>query len=199
MVDICGLGIEQHKKIGALSKGYRQRVGLAQSLIHNPHVLILDEPTTGLDPNQITEIRNLIRQISKEKTVIFSTHIMQEVQALCNRVIIINRGNIVLDSLLADLQSSSHAQSSCKVEVEFAAPIDQHQLAQIPGAKNIQKSEGNKYLIEDEETADIEGVGLRKAIFHFAATHQLPLIGMQAKDFKDKASLEEIFRKLTQN
>lgn len=201
MIDICGLSLEQHKKISALSKGYRQRVGLAQSLIHDPQVLILDEPTTGLDPNQITEIRNLIKNISQEKTVIFSTHIMQEVQALCNRVIIIHRGKIVADSLMKDLQTKikSHAQSL--IEIEFAAPIDHHQLHQIPGIKHIDKIEENKYLVENGEIADKEGIALRKAIFYFAATHQLPLIGLQVKDttHDERVSLEDIFRNLTQN
>jgi ABC-2 type transport system ATP-binding protein len=104
MIDICGLGVEQHKKIGQLSKGYRQRVGLAQALIHNPAVLILDEPTTGLDPNQLAEIRGLIKSVGREKTVLFSSHIMQEVEAICDRVVVINRGRIVADSPLADLR-----------------------------------------------------------------------------------------------
>jgi ABC-2 type transport system ATP-binding protein len=106
VIDLVGLGLEQKKKIGQLSKGYRQRVGLAQALIHDPQVLILDEPTTGLDPNQLTEIRAVIKNIGKEKTVIFSTHIMQEVEAICDRVIIINHGNIVADSSLVDLQKT---------------------------------------------------------------------------------------------
>lgn len=105
MIEICGLGVEQGKKIGQLSKGYRQRVGLAQALIHNPPVLILDEATTGLDPNQIVEIRNLIKTVGKEKTVLFSSHIMQEVEAICDRAVIINRGQIVANSTLAELQS----------------------------------------------------------------------------------------------
>lgn len=105
MIEICGLGVEQGKKIGQLSKGYRQRVGLAQALIHNPPVLILDEATTGLDPNQIVEIRNLIKTVGKEKTVLFSSHIMQEVEAICDRAVIINRGQIVANRTLAELQS----------------------------------------------------------------------------------------------
>ena len=201
MVEICGLSLEQHKKIGALSKGYRQRIGLAQSLIHDPQVLILDEPTTGLDPNQITEIRNLIKNISQKKTVIFSTHIMQEVQALCNRVIIIHRGKVVTDSLMQDLQTTLKTPPQAQIEVEFATPVDHNQLRQIPGIKHIDKTDENKYLIEHEEVADKEGVALRKAIFYFAATHQLPLIGLQVKDttHTESASLEDIFRSLTQN
>ncbi|MEZ4903109.1 MAG: ATP-binding cassette domain-containing protein [Spirosomataceae bacterium] len=105
MIEMCGLGVEQHKKIGQLSKGYRQRVGLAQALIHNPPVLILDEATTGLDPNQIVEIRQLIKTVGREKTVLFSSHIMQEVEAICDRVVIIHRGQVVADRILTDLQS----------------------------------------------------------------------------------------------
>lgn len=105
MIEMCGLGVEQHKKIGQLSKGYRQRVGLAQALIHNPAVLVLDEATTGLDPNQIVEIRQLIKTVGREKTVLFSSHIMQEVEAICDRVVIISRGQVVADRVLADLQS----------------------------------------------------------------------------------------------
>ena len=106
VIELVGLGLEQKKKIGQLSKGYRQRVGLAQALIHNPKVLILDEPTTGLDPNQLVEIRNVIKEVGKEKTVIFSTHIMQEVEAICDRVVLINKGTIVTDSLLSELQKA---------------------------------------------------------------------------------------------
>jgi ABC-2 type transport system ATP-binding protein len=109
MIEICGLEVEQRKKIGQLSKGYRQRVGLAQALIHNPPVLILDEATTGLDPNQILEIRNLIKTVGKEKTVLFSSHIMQEVEAICDRAVIINRGQVVADRTLTDLQSEGQS------------------------------------------------------------------------------------------
>ena len=109
MVELCGLSAEQNKKIGQLSKGYRQRVGLAQALIHNPSVLILDEPTTGLDPNQIVEIRNVIKTVGKDKTILFSTHIMQEVEAICDRVIIINRGQIVSDSTLTSLKQNNES------------------------------------------------------------------------------------------
>ena len=112
VIELVGLGLEQKKKIGQLSKGYRQRVGLAQALIHNPKVLILDEPTTGLDPNQLVEIRNVIKEVGKEKTVIFSTHIMQEVEAICDRVVLINKGTIVTDSLLSDLQKAGKSMES---------------------------------------------------------------------------------------
>jgi ABC-2 type transport system ATP-binding protein len=109
MIELCGLGLEQHKKIGQLSKGYRQRVGLAQALIHNPSVLILDEPTTGLDPNQIIEIRNVIKNVGRDKTVLFSSHIMQEIEAICDRVVVINHGKIVSDSTLASLKQENQS------------------------------------------------------------------------------------------
>jgi ABC-2 type transport system ATP-binding protein len=109
MIELCGLGLEQHKKIGQLSKGYRQRVGLAQALIHNPSVLILDEPTTGLDPNQIIEIRNVIKNVGRDKTVLFSSHIMQEIEAICDRVVVINHGKIVSDSTLASLKQQNQS------------------------------------------------------------------------------------------
>ncbi len=109
MIELCGLGLEQHKKIGQLSKGYRQRVGLAQALIHNPSVLVLDEPTTGLDPNQIVEIRNVIKNVGQDKTVLFSSHIMQEIEAICNRVVVINHGKIVSDSTLASLKQENQS------------------------------------------------------------------------------------------
>ncbi len=119
VIELVGLGLEQKKKIGQLSKGYRQRVGLAQALIHNPKVLILDEPTTGLDPNQLVEIRNVIKEVGKEKTVIFSTHIMQEVDAICDRVVLINKGTIVTDSLLSDLQKAGKSMESLFRELTF--------------------------------------------------------------------------------
>jgi ABC-2 type transport system ATP-binding protein len=119
VIELVGLGLEQKKKIGQLSKGYRQRVGLAQALIHNPKVLILDEPTTGLDPNQLVEIRNVIKEVGKEKTVIFSTHIMQEVEAICDRVVLINKGTIVTDSLLSDLQKAGKSMESLFRELTF--------------------------------------------------------------------------------
>lgn len=199
IVALCGLAPEQRKKIGALSKGYRQRVGLAQALIHDPQVLILDEPTTGLDPNQLSEIRLLIKKISQEKTVIFSTHIMQEVQALCDRVIIINRGNIVIDSALADLQSEGDdvPGEAQLVEVTFTQPIDESSLHTVTGVKQIEK----KYQATYELEAQVGQEDIRPAIFRFACEHQHVLIGMQEVAQGEKhiqgASLEEIFRSLT--
>jgi ABC-2 type transport system ATP-binding protein len=142
----CGLDREQYKKIGALSKGYKQRVGLAQALIHDPEVIILDEPTTGLDPNQIQEIRALIREVSKNKTVIFSTHIMQEVQALCDRVIIINKGKIVADSAVSALKSA-HLGSKT-IMVEFSAEVVTADLALIEGIDAVDSLGNSKYALK---------------------------------------------------
>lgn len=198
MISLCGLTWEQNKKIGALSKGYRQRVGLAQALLHDPQVLILDEPTTGLDPNQLTEIRNLIKSISREKTVIFSTHIMQEVQALCDRVVIINRGHIVIDSKLQDLQPGGNGKNGQRpIEVEFTEPVSEVLLQQIPGIDSVEALANQKYkLYAANNTEDI-----RPTIFRFACHHQLVLIGMQLSEQRKQhefgSSLEEIFRSLT--
>lgn len=199
VVKLCGLKPEQRKKIGALSKGYRQRVGLAQALIHNPLVLILDEPTTGLDPNQLSEIRALIKEISQEKTVIFSTHIMQEVQALCDRVVIINRGNLVIDRPLDELQSEeqSNLDEVQRVEVAFLQPVDEAQLQNIVGITQVEK----KYQTTYELSAPREQEDIRPSIFRFACEHQHVLIGMKPIIEENKrstgTSLEEIFRSLT--
>jgi ABC-2 type transport system ATP-binding protein len=135
IVDLCGLGPEQNKKIEALSKGYRQRVGLAQALIHDPKILILDEPTSGLDPNQLAEIRKLIKTISQQKTVVFSTHIMQEVQALCDRVIVINKGEIVADDKLESiLQSQGNVTI---ILVQFEKEVNLDQLKSLPGVQEV--------------------------------------------------------------
>ena len=136
MIELTGLEIEQHKKIRALSKGYRQRVGLAQALIHDPSILILDEPTTGLDPNQLEEIRTLIRQISKEKTVILSSHIMQEVEAVCNRVLIINKGKIVADGNISEVKAGINIQNQIVV-AGFKESVSEEQLVQIPGVNSV--------------------------------------------------------------
>lgn len=187
MIELVGLQREQNKKIGMLSKGYRQRVGLAQALIHNPPVLILDEPTTGLDPNQIQEIRNLIKEISKEKTVIFSTHIMQEVQALCDRVVIINLGSIVADSSIADLQKGS--EGLVVLNVEFDKQIETQKLQNIPGLKSITPVGNNTYKITSGDE-DIRG-----EIFRISAENGWTLVGLR----QEENSLEAVFRQLTQN
>ncbi len=186
MVDRTGLGVEQNKKIGALSKGYRQRVGLAQAMIHDPKVLILDEPTTGLDPNQIVEIRQLIREIGKEKTVIFSTHIMQEVQQLCDRVIIVNKGNIVADEKLADLRNT--VGDVALILAEFEKEIDHLLLSALEGVLEVSATGQGKYQIRTSPKADV-----RSAIFRLAAENNLPLVGLK----QEELSLEKIFRELT--
>jgi ABC-2 type transport system ATP-binding protein len=185
IIGLCGLGREQNKKIEELSKGYRQRVGLAQALIHNPDVLILDEPTTGLDPNQILEIRKLIKEISRDKTVIFSTHIMQEVQAICDRVIVINQGEIVADDKVASLLKR---QSHVYVVVEFEGEVNESELLALDGVERVTSLQKGLYRLAAREGAD-----LRPEVFRLAADKNLSLIGLR----QEENSLEEIFRSLT--
>ena len=184
MITAVGLDVEQHKKIGALSKGYRQRVGLAQAIIHDPEVLILDEPTTGLDPNQLVEIRDLIRRIGKEKTVILSTHIMQEVEAICDRVIIISKGQIVADDSAKTLQQEQEHQT---VYVEFDTKVSKSQVSKISGVSKVEPFE-NGWLIESVAQLD-----LRKAIAQHAQNEQWLILTLRV----DKKSLEEVFKELT--
>jgi ABC-2 type transport system ATP-binding protein len=188
MVELTGLGDEQHKKIRMLSKGYRQRVGLAQALIHDPSVLILDEPTTGLDPNQLEEIRNLIREISREKTVMLSSHIMQEVEAVCNRVIIINKGIIVADGGINEIKSGKLNRNQVVV-TEFSAPVDLKKLMGIEGVKSAVLNR-NLWEIESNGIQDI-----RPAIFKFAVENNLTLQTLHEK----QQNLESVFHQLTQN
>jgi ABC-2 type transport system ATP-binding protein len=184
IVELVGLTKEQNKLIGALSKGYRQRVGLAQALIHDPKVLILDEPTTGLDPNQISEIRQVIRQISRDKTVIFSTHIMQEVQALCDRVIIIRDGEIVANDVIERLDQKVEVT----VRVEFQEEIsDASKFSQIEDFTRFEKLENNSYLLFAMER------DIRADIFKMAVENDWVILGMS----QEKASLEGIFKELT--
>jgi ABC-2 type transport system ATP-binding protein len=187
MIEVTGLGVEQKKKIGALSKGYRQRVGLAQALIHNPKVLILDEPTTGLDPNQLTEIRNLIKNIGKEKTVMLSTHIMQEVEAICDRVIIINKGKIVANSSASELQHV--AKNKQMFLVEFNQVVSKAQLLSIQGVTEV-KDKGNcAWEIFSDSQNDI-----RKDIFDFGVSNDISILTLQ----KSEQKLEDTFKQLTQ-
>lgn len=188
MIAMTGLGVEQRKKIGALSKGYRQRVGLAQALLHDPKVLILDEPTTGLDPNQLVEIRALIRSIGKEKTVLLSTHIMQEVEALCNRVIIINKGKIVANDDTAVLQQS--AGSSGTVIAEFDREVSKDLLMKINGVKEAALVSGNTWKLTEKPGADC-----RPEIFRFAVEQQLTVLSLT----KTTNTLENIFQQLTRS
>lgn len=185
IVEMCGLSQEQNKRIELLSKGYRQRVGLAQALIHNPEVLILDEPTSGLDPNQIIEIRKLIKQISQNKTVIFSTHIMQEVQALCDRVIVINKGQIVADDQLKNIIKGKGGAAVLVVELQ--GEINQEDLLKVQGVAEIYKS-GSAFRIVSEE-----GVDIRAELFRFTAERNISVISLK----QEENTLEEIFRSLT--
>lgn len=185
MIGITGLSVEQKKKIGQLSKGYKQRVGLAQAMLHNPEVLILDEPTSGLDPNQLIEIRSLIKQLGKDKTVIFSSHIMQEVQAVADRVIIINRGKIVADDTAAELQS--RLNNEMVVSVEFKQSVHRELLLKIKGVKLAQQ-QGNSWQLTATGKEDI-----RESVFEFAKQNQLTMLGLQ----REKYSLEEVFKQLT--
>ena len=187
IIEQTGLSVEQKKKIGALSKGYRQRVGLAQALIHDPEILILDEPTSGLDPNQIIEIRNLISQVGKEKTVMLSTHIMQEVEAICDRIIIINKGNIVADDSIDSIYSHTKDQL-ITVIVEFDKAPDQKQLEKIELVDKVAKIDDKNWLIQSTSTEDI-----RPKIFNFAVKSDLAVLSMQKKE----KSLEEVFQELT--
>ncbi|WP_286754908.1 MULTISPECIES: gliding motility-associated ABC transporter ATP-binding subunit GldA [Roseivirga] len=182
MVALCGLSKEQNKRIGTLSKGYRQRVGLAQALLHDPEVLILDEPTTGLDPNQLVEIRKLIKEVSRDKTVIFSTHIMQEVKALCDRVVIINQGKIVADDTLQNLMGNRVV-----LKVEFEAPVNIEKLAVLGQAEN---RGGNEYVIACEKGKD-----LRSVLFKMAKDEDWVILSMS----QETQELEEIFHRLTQS
>jgi ABC-2 type transport system ATP-binding protein len=184
MVHSVGLDVEQNKKIGALSKGYRQRVGLAQAIIHDPEVLILDEPTTGLDPNQLVEIRELIRQIGKQKTVILSTHIMQEVEAICDRVIILSKGQIVADDKAITLQQELEHQT---VYVEFDSAVTKAQLSKIPNVSKVEALEKG-WLIESIAPED-----LRKSVAQHAQTQNWLILTLNI----EQKSLEEVFKELT--
>ena len=186
MIERVGLGIEQGKLIGALSKGYRQRVGLAQAMLHDPSVLILDEPTSGLDPNQLVEIRRLIKDLGKEKTVIFSTHIMQEVQALCDRVMIINKGVIVADDTIDTLQNRMRGESL--VTVEFLQNIDNQRLTKILNVKSVKVLGANRYQLSSDMNKDI-----RPDVFRFAVDNQLTLMEMR----KEVYTVEDVFQELT--
>ncbi len=185
MIQQVGLEVEQNKKIGMLSKGYRQRVGLAQAIIHDPEVLILDEPTTGLDPNQLVEIRELIKRIGKSKTVMLSTHIMQEVEAICDRVIIIKSGKIVANSTAAELQYEENKQV---VYVEFEGELSKNALKNEIGITTVESVGSNAWLIESDNAVD-----LRKLIAQFAQKNNLLVLTLR----KEEKTLEEVFKQLT--
>ena len=188
MIEQTGLEREQYKKISQLSKGYRQRVGLAQAMLHDPKVLILDEPTTGLDPNQLVEIRKLIKQLGKEKTVILSTHIMQEVEAVCDQVVIINKGLIVANDETKNLQAAALQQVT--YVVEFDQVIQKQALLKIEGVIVAQSLADKSWVLQTNTLVDV-----RKNIFDFAVKNNLVLLSIQ----KEEEKLEDIFRKLTAN
>jgi ABC-2 type transport system ATP-binding protein len=186
MIEVTGLSPERKKKIGQLSKGYRQRVGLAQAMLHNPEVLILDEPTSGLDPNQLADIRGLIKTLGKEKTVILSTHIMQEVQALCDRVIIINKGRIVADDSVEGLRARQAGATI--VKVSFKESPDAALFKKIKGVADVKRMDDHQFLIQYMGSSDI-----RETLFKFAVEQNLTLLNLQL----EQQSLEDVFRQLT--
>ena len=186
MIEKTGLQKEQHKLIGSLSKGYRQRVGFAQALIHNPEVLILDEPTTGLDPNQLIEIRSLIKEVGRKKTVLLSTHIMQEVEAICDRVIIINKGQIVANKTIVELQKSKGNRKL--ITIEFDKKAEKKGLMKIGNVLETIELKGNQYQVFSDSKFD-----LRPALFEFAVNNKLTVLQMNMEEQK----LESIFQELT--
>lgn len=186
VIELTGLKPEVHKTIGQLSKGYRQRVGLANALLHDPEVLILDEPTTGLDPNQLVEIRELIKSVGKEKTVFLSTHIMQEVEAICDRVIIINKGEIVADKTLSELKGDKEQI----VVVEFDFRVEDAFLKQLPKVTKVENTYDFVYEITFSTSED-----MRSHVFDFAHDNKLKILQLNQKN----TSLETLFRELTSN
>ncbi len=187
VIDLTGLEPEINKKIGMLSKGFRQRVGLAQAIIHDPEVLILDEATSGLDPNQIIEIRSLIQNLGEKKTVFLSTHIMQEVDAICDRIIIINKGNIVADEDRSNIHTKSSAGKKT-LQVEFENKIDENNIKLIDGVNNIISLDKNNYIIEFEQSKDV-----RSAVFRFAVDNNNAVLSSVIKE----KTLEQLFSEIT--
>jgi len=186
VIELTGLQVEQNKKIGALSKGYRQRVGLAQAMIHNPDVLILDEPTTGLDPNQIVEIRELIKKVGEKKTVLLSTHIMQEVEAICDRVIIINKGKLVADDTTENLSKLIGDNEILFLEVSEKIPSKE--IEKLQKIAKVTEKGNNKYELRTENSKDI-----RKEVFQWAVDSDIQILSMNKKE----NNLEDIFHQLT--
>lgn len=186
MLEVTGLERERKKTIRQLSKGYKQRVGLAQAMLHDPQVLILDEPTSGLDPNQLIEIRSLIKQLGTDKTVIFSSHILQEVQAIADRVVIINKGKLVADDTASALQDK--LQNQTIVKAKFKQKTDKSTLGQIEGVKSLEQSNDNIWRLTSNGKND-----LRESIFEFAKQKNLTLLHLE----KEAYSLEEVFKQLT--
>lgn len=188
VIDITGLQVESNKKTGQLSKGYKQRVGLAAALIHNPDVLILDEPTSGLDPNQIIEIRQVIKDLGKNKTVLFSSHILQEVESICDRVIIINKGKIVADDTLSNLRSANKTYHI--VAVQFSERPDPKILLSIDSAQKIEEEPSSVFKIQTNEPENV-----KKQLLKLSLENNLNILSLQS----ETKSLEEIFKNLTSN
>jgi ABC-2 type transport system ATP-binding protein len=185
VIELTGLGIEQRKKISQLSKGYKQRTGLAAALIHDPEVLILDEPTSGLDPNQIIEIRNVIKEQGRNKTVLFSSHILQEVEAMCDRVIIINKGKLVADDRLSNLQQKG---SNDVIKVSFKEPLEPEWLKRLNGITTVTKLDTYSWQLQGANTSEV-----KKQLLELSLQHNLNIVSLQTEG----GSLEEIFRSLT--
>jgi ABC-2 type transport system ATP-binding protein len=186
VINLTGLSREAHKKCGQLSKGYKQRVGLAAALVHNPPVLILDEPTSGLDPNQIVEIREVIRKQGADKTILFSSHILQEVEAVCDRVIILHQGKVVADNRIRQLQETKNAEQV--LEVQLREEVDQEQWMQLPGILHLTALGGGRYRISTQD-AEI----LSKDLLQWAVQRGYTLLSLQ----REQSSLEDVFRQLT--
>jgi len=185
VIGLTGLSVEQKKKISQLSKGYRQRTGLAAALIHDPEVLILDEPTSGLDPNQIIEIRNVIKNQGKDKTVLFSSHILQEVEAICDRVIIINKGKLVADDRLANLQQKGNTDM---VKVTFKEPLEAEWLNRLKGVLSVNKLDSFSWQIKSSDANEV-----KRELLEMSLQHNLNIVSLQTEG----GSLEEVFRRLT--
>jgi ABC-2 type transport system ATP-binding protein len=186
VIELTGLQVEQKKKLGQLSKGYKQRAGLAAALIHDPEVLILDEPTSGLDPNQIIEIRNVIKEQGKNKTVLFSSHILQEVEAICDRVIIINKGQLVADDRLTNLRNRTSA--SIIVRVSFKEALEAEWLQRLPAGQGVNKVDSHTWQVTTSKPEE-----LRKQVLEMSLQHNLNIVSLQTEG----SSLEDVFRSLT--
>lgn len=187
VISLVGLTVESNKKLGQLSKGYKQRVGLAAALIHNPEVLILDEPTSGLDPNQIIEIRDVIKKLGKDKTVLFSSHILQEVEALCDRVVIIHKGRLVADSSISRLRTEGSETNS--IRVAFRETLEATELQQLKGVKELRRLSGSEWELQTEEPDEV-----KKQLLQLALQNKWNILTLQSEN---KRSLEAIFRSLT--
>ncbi len=185
MIEMTGLGVEQHKLIGQLSKGYKQRVGLAQAMLHDPQVLILDEPTSGLDPNQLIGIRQLIKELGQQKTVLFSSHIMQEVEAICDRVIIIDRGRIVTDRKASEVAGALGGQS---LMVEFGSEVDVNRLRAIASITSVEQQQGARYVLRTSGDGDA-----RRAVAEWAQQHGALILSLH----QEEERLESVFQRLT--